>query len=95
MEYRPFDADRDLDAVVALYGGEGRPSLAEHARARRALTAPGDRPHGIGRELVARLLAASGVARMDLLAEPGVTGFYEAFPHKRKPGFRIYPDERS
>jgi hypothetical protein len=55
----------------------------------------GDRRHGIGRELVARLLAASGVARIDLLAEPGVTGFDETFLHKRKPGFRIYPDERS
>jgi hypothetical protein len=40
VEYRPFDADRDLDAVVARYRGEGWLSLSDHARARRAVRRP-------------------------------------------------------
>ncbi|MGN6816072.1 MAG: GNAT family N-acetyltransferase [Solirubrobacterales bacterium] len=49
---------------------------------------------GIGRALVGELFERSGLARMDLLSENGSTAFYEALPHKVKPGYRIYRHAR-
>jgi ribosomal protein S18 acetylase RimI-like enzyme len=46
---------------------------------------------GIGRRLVAEALRLAGGERIDLLSEDGATGFYRAFPHFEKPGFRLYP----
>ena len=53
--------------------------VAEHARGR-----------GIGRELMLEAARRTGLARFDLLSEDDALGFYESFPHKRKPGVRIY-----
>ena len=39
----------------------------------------------------AAVLARCGAIRLDLLAEDGSEGFYERLPHRRKPGFRVYP----
>lgn len=47
---------------------------------------------GIGRRLVTLAADRAGGVRVDLLAEEGAEPFYERFPHRRKPGFRIYPD---
>jgi ribosomal protein S18 acetylase RimI-like enzyme len=53
------------------------------------------RSRGIGRVLVTEALVLAGGERIDLLSEEGATGFYEQFPHFRKPGFRLYPFHRS
>ena len=49
------------------------------------------RGHGIGRALVEEGLKAAGGERIDLLSEDAAVGFYESFPHFRKPGVRLYP----
>ncbi|HMO96285.1 MAG TPA: GNAT family N-acetyltransferase [Tepidiformaceae bacterium] len=49
------------------------------------------RSRGIGRELVVEALRLAGGDRIDLLSEDDATGFYEKFPHFKKPGFRLYP----
>jgi predicted N-acetyltransferase YhbS len=46
---------------------------------------------GIGRRLVEEALRLGGGVRVDLLSEDEAAPFYEAFPHFRKPGFRLYP----
>ena len=51
----------------------------------------GARGRGIGRALVDEALRLAGGDRIDLLSEDDATGFYESFPHRRKPGFRLYP----
>jgi ribosomal protein S18 acetylase RimI-like enzyme len=45
---------------------------------------------GIARALVDEGLQRAGGERIDLLSEEGATGFYEALPHRRKAGFRVY-----
>lgn len=47
---------------------------------------------GIGRRLVELTARGAGGIRVDLLAEEGAEGFYETFAHRRKAGFRIYPE---
>lgn len=49
------------------------------------------RGHGLGRALMLEAHRRTGLARFDLLSEEDALGFYESFPHKRKPGVRIYP----
>ena len=49
------------------------------------------RQGGIGRALVEEALRLAGGGRIDLLSEDDAQGFYESFPHVRKPGFRLYP----
>ena len=49
------------------------------------------RGRGIGRALVEESLRVAGGERIDLLSEEASVGFYESFPHFRKPGFRLYP----
>ena len=49
------------------------------------------RGRGIGRALVEAALRLAGGDRIDLLSEDDAVGFYESFPHRRKPGFRLYP----
>ena len=51
----------------------------------------GHRGRGIGRALVEESLRVAGGERIDLLSEEASVGFYESFPHFRKPGFRLYP----
>ena len=51
------------------------------------------RREGIGGALVREALRRAGGLRVDLLAEEGAEGFYAAMPHRRLPGFRVYPDE--
>jgi len=51
------------------------------------------RGEGIGRALVREALGRAGGVRVDLLAEAAAEGFYAAMPHRRLPGFRVYPDE--
>ncbi|HTT95110.1 MAG TPA: GNAT family N-acetyltransferase [Solirubrobacterales bacterium] len=57
------------------------------------LVEPQARGRGIGRALVERTLAESGVLRLDLLSSDRAMSLYERFPHNRIPGFRLYPDE--
>jgi ribosomal protein S18 acetylase RimI-like enzyme len=54
----------------------------------------GRRHRGIGRALIEDALRRAGGERIDLLSEADATGFYEQLPHKRMPGFRVYPFER-
>ena len=49
------------------------------------------RGRGIDRTLVEESLRRAGGTRIDLLSEEASVGFYETFPHFRKPGFRLYP----
>jgi ribosomal protein S18 acetylase RimI-like enzyme len=49
------------------------------------------RGRGIGRVLVAEALRRAGGERIDLLSEDAAAGFYDSFPHFRKPGYRLYP----
>ena len=58
-------------------------SMAVAARHRR---------RGVGRRLVEAAFAGCGAQWLDLLSD--ADAFYEAFPHKRWSGFRIYPDRR-
>jgi len=51
------------------------------------------RRRGVGRSLVDAVFAETGLTRLDLLSEDGAVGFYRSFPHKVKPGLRIYPSE--
>lgn len=49
------------------------------------------RRRGIARQLIAELFQRLRVGRLDLLSEEGAQSFYEALPHQRHSGFRIYP----
>lgn len=49
------------------------------------------RGKGIGRALVTEALILGGGQRIDLVSDDDSAGFYETFPHSRKPGFRLYP----
>jgi ribosomal protein S18 acetylase RimI-like enzyme len=48
------------------------------------------RGQGVGRELMLEAARRTGLERFDLLSEDDSLAFYEGFPHKRKPGVRIY-----
>jgi ribosomal protein S18 acetylase RimI-like enzyme len=48
------------------------------------------RHRGVGRALTLNLFARSGLSRMDLLSETVSVVFYESFPHKVKPGYRLH-----
>ena len=80
-----LDEDEVVGFARALTDGELSAYLAELA------VAPEYRGRGVGRRLVAAVLARCGAIRLDLLAEDGSEGFYERLPHRRKPGFRVYP----
>jgi GNAT superfamily N-acetyltransferase len=56
------------------------------------VVASAHRRAGIGRGLVELAAHRAGGVRVDLLAEDGAEPFYETFPHRRKAGFRIYPE---
>lgn len=49
------------------------------------------RRRGVARALVGEVFRRLGVRRMDLLADEGAEAFCRALPHRRKPGYRIYP----
>ena len=57
------------------------------------VVAPHRRCEGIGGTLFREALRRAGGVRVDLLAEEAAEGFYAAMPHRRLPGFRVYPDE--
>ena len=59
------------------------------------VVAPGRRRQGVGRGLVAATFARAGGIRVDLLAEPGAEGFYEAMQHRTRAGYRLYPEPRA
>lgn len=86
-------------AAVALEGdkviGAGELLSDGHVMAYLGLlvVAPDARRQGIGRRLVEELFARSGLERIDLLSEEESTRFYDALPHKLKPGYRIYEQE--
>jgi ribosomal protein S18 acetylase RimI-like enzyme len=85
-------------AVVALEGGgvvgaaqmisDG--SIASYMS--MLLVRESHRGGGVGRELVAALFSRSGMARIDLLAEPDAAGFYRRLQHRELIGFRLYPE---
>ncbi len=58
------------------------------------VVARGRRGEGIGRRLVEETFARAGGIRVDLLAEPGAEGFYEAMQHRTRAGYRLYPEAR-
>jgi GNAT superfamily N-acetyltransferase len=86
-----------VTTVVALDGDEvtGFAQLFSDGELQAFLAclvvAEAHRGEGVGRALVEEALRAAGGERIDLLSEAGAVGFYEAFPHQRKPGFRLYP----
>lgn len=49
------------------------------------------RRQGIGRRLIEDCFARAGVSRIDLISTEGSDAFYDSFPHRRFPGYRIYP----
>lgn len=56
---------------------------------------PEARGRGLGRRLVEEAFLRAGGRRVDLLAEEAAEGFYTRFEHRRKPGFRLYPEPLS
>ncbi|HZS25319.1 MAG TPA: GNAT family N-acetyltransferase [Gaiellaceae bacterium] len=57
----------------------------------RLVVAEAARRRGVARALVETAFARSGALRLDLLAAEGSERFYESFPHRGWPGYRIYP----
>ncbi len=51
------------------------------------------RREGIGRSLIREAFRRAGGQRVDLLAEEDAQGFYASMPHRRLPGFRLYPKQ--
>ena len=51
------------------------------------------RGEGIGGNLVREGFRRAGGQRVDLLAEDDAQGFYTSMPHRRRPGFRLYPEQ--
>ncbi|HEV2310362.1 MAG TPA: GNAT family N-acetyltransferase, partial [Acidimicrobiia bacterium] len=51
------------------------------------------RGEGIGEALVREAFRRAGGQRVDLLAEDDAQGFYASMPHRRRPGFRLYPHQ--
>ena len=62
-------------------------SLIAVARSRRR--------EGIGALLVREGLRRAGGTRLDLLSTQDGDAFYQALPHSRHPGYRLYPSERA
>jgi ribosomal protein S18 acetylase RimI-like enzyme len=54
------------------------------------LVAPTHRDRGIGRELVSEVFRRCGTGWMDLLSTDRAQGFYQAMPHRRFTGLRLY-----
>jgi predicted N-acetyltransferase YhbS len=78
------DGDRVVGAAQLLTDGAVMAYLG-------VLVVAADRRNaGIGRALVEELFRRSGLARLDLLSEDDSTGFYDALPHRTKPGYRLY-----
>ena len=77
--------ERVIGFAHMLSDGEIQAFLAQLVVAARC------RGEGIGRLLVTEALRLAGGERIDLLSEDDAAGFYETFPHFRKPGFRLYP----
>jgi ribosomal protein S18 acetylase RimI-like enzyme len=51
---------------------------------------PAYRRRGVARDLIAEALRLAGGQRIDLVTD-SAEGFYEALPHFRMSGFRLYP----
>ena len=51
------------------------------------------RGQGIGRALVREAFRRAGGLRVDLLSEDDAERFYASMSHRRRPGFRLYPDQ--
>ena len=49
------------------------------------------RGRGIGRALLADMFHRLHVQRLDLLSTTGAEPFYRSLPHRRMPGYRLYP----
>jgi ribosomal protein S18 acetylase RimI-like enzyme len=49
---------------------------------------------GVGRRLIQELFAAAKPVYVDLLSVESAASFYDAFPHRRLPGYRIYDRPR-
>ena len=86
-----------VTTVVARDGGEvvGFATMLSDGEIQAYLSllvvAPTRRGEGIGHALVDETFRRAGGIRVDLLAEDGAVGFYAALPHRRRPGFRLYP----
>lgn len=83
------DGVRVVGFAQILSDGELQAFLASFAVAKEA------RGRGIARHLLVEGFQLSGGERIDLLSEDDATAFYESFPHRRKPGFRLYPNGRT
>jgi len=79
-----LDGDRVVGFAQVQSDGEIQAHLSSIAVDRSL------RRSGVGRELVARAFALAGGIRIDLITD-SAEDFYEAFAHRRKEGFRIYP----
>jgi len=54
---------------------------------------PGHRRRGIGRLLTVATFQATGAKRVDLVSDGAAAGFYDALPHRRLEGYRLYPGD--
>jgi ribosomal protein S18 acetylase RimI-like enzyme len=77
------DDDQVAGFIYLLSDGEVQAYIAT-----MAVTAA-SRGRGIGTRLINEAFMACGAERIDLLS--AADGFYEKLPHRRLPGFRLYP----
>ncbi|MGO8957614.1 MAG: GNAT family N-acetyltransferase [Streptosporangiaceae bacterium] len=77
------DGEHVVGFMYLLSDGEVQAYIATMA------VAAARRGQGIGTRLISEAFAASGAERIDLLS--AADGFYEKLPHRRLPGFRLYP----
>jgi ribosomal protein S18 acetylase RimI-like enzyme len=101
----PEDPDRahraltapGVTTVVAIEGAElvGFAQLQSDGLIQAHLSViavdPSHRRKGVGRALMVMALRMAGGLRIDLLTDTA-GGFYEALPHFRMTGYRLYPD---
>ena len=78
----------DADAVVGFAQLQSDGEIQAHLS--MITVEAGFRGRGIGRDLIAMALCAAGGQRIDLITDDA-GGFYEALPHFRRPGYRLYP----
>jgi ribosomal protein S18 acetylase RimI-like enzyme len=78
----------DNDAVVGIAAAISDGAIDAYLS--MLVVAAAHRRKGIAAGLIAEMFRATGVGRIDLLAEPGSEPFYDTVPHRELRGYRLY-----